>query len=99
MNSAISLDLTAFMESQVLFEDITHDVLYFIQQRIRLVNYLYILISYFCKKWRNCNLDIILKITGEAIKHILVFWKTTYCPQGEEYDLKSELSLFGDLMC
>lgn len=39
MNSAISLDLTAFMESQALFEDITHDVLYFIQQRIRLVNY------------------------------------------------------------
>lgn len=39
---------------------------------------------YFCKKWRNCHLNIILKITGKAIKCFLVFWKTTYSPPGDE---------------
>lgn len=40
--------------------------------------------SYFCKKWRNCDSNIILKITGKAIKCFLVSGKTTYCPQREE---------------
>lgn len=54
--------------------------------------------SYFSKKWRNCNLNIILKITSKAIKGFLVFWKATYLSVRISVDLKSELSLFGDLM-
>lgn len=39
---------------------------------------------YFCKKWRNCNSNIILETTGKAIKCFLMSWKTTDIPLGEE---------------